>query len=59
MNISMKVLQKAIDKKNYDFVAKKLMETLRDNGWSQDDITILAERMAHNLKGLQRNNQDR
>ena len=46
MSIILKVLQKAVAGKDYDFLAGKLAEKLLEMGWSQEDIAKLAERLA-------------
>ncbi len=40
--ISLKVLEIAIKKKDYDFLARKLVETLNDYDWSHEEISELA-----------------
>ena len=46
MSIILKVLQKAVARRDYDFLAEKLTEKLLEMGWSQQDIAALAARLA-------------
>jgi hypothetical protein len=46
MSILLKVLEKALANKDYDFLAGKLAEKLLEMGWSHDDIAKLADRLA-------------
>lgn len=46
MSIILKVLQMAVARKDYDFLAGKLAEKLLELGWSHDDIAKLADRLA-------------
>ena len=45
MSIILKVLQKAVACKDYDYLARKLTEMLLEMGWSHEDIARLAERL--------------
>ncbi|WP_305042149.1 hypothetical protein [Geoalkalibacter sp.] len=46
MSIDLKVLEKAIAAKDLAFIAKRLAETARQFGWSEEDIVRLGERLA-------------
>jgi len=45
MSIFLKVLEKALANKDYDFLAGKLADKLLEMGWSHDDIANLADRL--------------
>jgi hypothetical protein len=45
MSIFLKVLEKALANKDYDFLAGKLADKLLEMGWSHDDIAKLADRL--------------
>ncbi len=43
--INLKVLEIAIKKKDYNFLARKLVEMLNDYDWSHEDIVELAQQI--------------
>ena len=45
MSISMKILEKAVGKKDFNFIVKRLVEYLQENGWSYEEIVTLAQRL--------------
>ena len=46
MSIDMKVLEKAIAVRDFKFLSRKLVEKLREAGWTEADIVQFAERLA-------------
>ena len=46
MSIILKVLEKAVASKDYDFLAGRVAEKLLELGWSREDIAALAARLA-------------
>lgn len=46
MSITLKILQMAIAKKDFDFLAGKAAEKLLELGWSHDDIAAFAAKLA-------------
>lgn len=49
MAITLKVIEKAVEKKDFDFLAAKLAEKLQEFGWNRDDIAALADRITDRL----------
>jgi hypothetical protein len=45
MSIDMKVLEKAIAAKDFKFLSRKLVEKLRETGWTNEDIVQFAEKL--------------
>jgi len=46
MSVEMKVLEKAIEAKDFTFLARKLVEKLQEVGWTDEDIATMAEKLA-------------
>ena len=49
MAITLKIIEKAVARKDFDFLAAKLADKLQELGWSRDDIAALAGRIADRL----------
>jgi 3-hydroxyisobutyrate dehydrogenase-like beta-hydroxyacid dehydrogenase len=49
MAITLKIVEKAVARKDFDFLAAKLADKLQELGWSRDDIAALADRIANRL----------
>jgi 3-hydroxyisobutyrate dehydrogenase-like beta-hydroxyacid dehydrogenase len=49
MAITLKIVEKAVVKKDLDFLAAKLAEKLQEFGWDRDDIAALAVKIADRL----------
>jgi hypothetical protein len=49
MAITLKIVEKAVARKDFDFLAAKLAEKLQELGWSRDDIAALAVKVADRL----------
>ncbi|WP_155890627.1 hypothetical protein [Desulfuromonas sp. TF] len=49
MAITLKIVEKAVARKDFDFLAAKLADKLQKLGWSRDDIAALADRIADRL----------
>jgi hypothetical protein len=45
MSIDMKVLEKAIAVRDFKFLSRKLIEKLREAGWTDEDIVQFAEKL--------------
>lgn len=48
--ISLKVLEKAIERRDYRFLAKKLVEKLAEYDWDRDDVQNLIAQMQDSNK---------
>ena len=46
MSIELKVMEKAIAAKDFDFLSKKIVQKLRELAWTDDDVQRLAEKLA-------------
>ena len=46
MSIKLRVLEKAIAAKDFNFVIQQLVARLREVGWTDDDIVQAAEKLA-------------
>jgi hypothetical protein len=46
MSIDLKVLEKAIAVRDFKFLSRKLIEKLREAGWTDEDIVQFAEKLA-------------
>jgi hypothetical protein len=49
MAITLKIVEKAVVKKDLDFLATKLAEKLHEFGWDRDDIAALAVKIVDRL----------
>lgn len=49
MAITLKIVEKAVAKKDLDFLAAKLAEKLQEFGWNRDDIAALACKIVDRL----------
>lgn len=50
MAITLKIVEKAVARKDFDFLAAKIAEKLQDLGWNRDDIAALAVKITDRLR---------